>query len=566
MHNIFHCVICDCTEYFSWEGAITPLFCPNSCQRYIDLLDDRAFQRCCSCEAVPEWSCNSDISIGTLYIEYINSKGWNQLIEDSNSLNHFTRVDHTTGFMSELPQNICDFPNLVHIDFSGNDIHETGGLSCMRYLDTVILSGNRISSVGKNTFVGLKYLRKIDLSGNLISSVGLGTLSASGIGIAYMNFSDNILQNIDMTNVVIENPFCRLNYSGNRLTDITNKRDWRVDTNKSYGSGGTVDLTNNFFRDFFDLRTLGFPDLVLFGKLIRFSFDLRNSKWDCNCRMLPFLTLSELILRVISSDIFLVRCSSPEHMKGNLVIDYVKNKSLDLFICQIKMDCPSLCYCFDQPSQNRTVVNCSHRGLDRMPRYLPKNPNLVVDLRGNRIRHIENMSYLSNVSALEKNQDLFAWINSKFVPSLEGHGYRLFLPYRDLEPGSIREEELRERMFHSKNVIVFLSEDYISDDSTWSVIEWRLAWNAYRSCHDKEIILINFDQMRACNVENVAAKAFIRLGLFVDFANKKHELMKSIMNRLGNIFSSRQQRFFKNFKPTFNSNKIGPMKRKTKEI
>jgi hypothetical protein len=47
--------------------------------------------------------------------------------------------------------------------------------------------------------------------------------------------------------------------------------------------------------------------------------------------------------------------------------------------------CPPKCPCFDQPSQGRTVVNCSHSGKTKLPSALPHHMHLDVDFSHNRI-------------------------------------------------------------------------------------------------------------------------------------------------------------------------------------
>ena len=429
--------------------------------------------------------------------------------------------------------------------------------------------------------------------------------------------------------------------------------------------------------------------------------------------MQPFLKLSEDVVEVINRDIFGLKCFSPDHMKGHLVIDYIRNKSYDSFICDINQFCPYPCKCFEQPGRNRTVVNCSNRGFAKMPNNLPKSTNIYFDLSFNSVTDIEEWDYLSNISLLnisgnnlerisESSLDLLHkatsidlrgnynikklprkiqnfnacvfhfgdltidcscetnwikewiltskgssqcdrtkllqcntesgvvlaidlqecitnndvmktvaiilisvtvgvafsiivchyyryeiylfWIHLQqathrqdmenpckfdaylslndtdnrliryvtryFVPYLEHRGYRLLFPSRDSLPGASREEEILANMEKCRNFIVFASADYFDSEQLWCNMEWRHAWNFYTQSIQSRLIFVNYDQLRSCDVQQSSARAFVRLRIYEDFANRRHDFLPNVVRKLGPV--TRRYRLLRNAKPKFN--------------
>ncbi|KAK3086799.1 hypothetical protein FSP39_023622 [Pinctada imbricata] len=402
----------ECSNFYRWEKTNKLLFCPDRCSKLTFAIDQ---DRCCSCDAVPEWSCDSNFTSRRLYVEYTDIKGRSIVVDQENGAHDVIKMSHVNGYMSDFPVNLCDLPNTVEIDFSYNYIRKLCGISCLVNLDTIILKHNQITVVRQNTFLKLRHIRKVDLSYNRIALFELGTISSAGSGINHFDLSNNYLTSIDAIDIVLETPFCKTDLSDNHITEITNENEWVVKTNITYGSGGRVDFRGNQFTKFMDFEYLGFKDLTLLGKLMGFTFDIRDAKFPCDCKLQPFLALSEDVLAHVYRDFFKLRCASPEHMKGDLIVDLVRNKSLDMFVCEIKRNCSKPCRCYEQPSQNRTVVNCSNQGLNKMPRPLPMHHNLDIDLSGNNIHKIENVKYLSNISKIDLSDNNISTIPQFFV-------------------------------------------------------------------------------------------------------------------------------------------------------
>lgn len=134
---------------------------------------------------------------------------------------------------------------MVKLDLSQNEISIFENISCLMNLDTLLLARNEISHVKNETFSGLSLLRVLDLSDNVIKVLEPNTLSDTSLFLHNVNFRKNQMQTIDITNVVIENPFCKIDYTENKITDLTNEASFQIDPNKVYGDGGFIDLAEN---------------------------------------------------------------------------------------------------------------------------------------------------------------------------------------------------------------------------------------------------------------------------------------------------------------------------------
>ena len=384
----------------------TYLLCPSShCD---EKLVNEYIEDCCQCSAKPVWELQPDL-MGSLYIEYRDRRG-RSLVFTTVLYRKFQYLGlvHTEGFVSRFPENICEFAEkLVKIDFSQNGVVNIENISCLINLDTLILTKNLITYVQNTTFSGLALLRVLDLSKNMIKEVEPMAISGTLTFIHFANFHDNVMETVDITNIIIENPFCIIDYSGNQINKLVNTVSFKMDPNKIYGNGGYVDFKNNLFQTWINFTELGFSDLTLFGKILHFGFDLRGANWTCDCKMQPFLQQVKLSLSLIWRDYYNITCSHPSELFGVSIANLTLNNRLDRLICNISTsnDCPVGCLCFEQPSEKRTVVNCTGAGLNAMPSKLPAYNNIELFLENNSIRELGERDYLSSIQRLEINDN-----------------------------------------------------------------------------------------------------------------------------------------------------------------
>lgn len=116
-------------------------------------------------------------------------------------------------------------------------------------------------------------------------------------------------------------------------------------------------------------------------------------------------------------------------------------------------------------------------------------------------------------------------------------GYSVYFPPTDGIVGNIREEEIINQVGKSRNYIVLLSGKITENgcDEMWQGMEWRYIWNNFKSQpNSKNIVIINYAQLRPSDFEISPIRAFLALNVCIDFANRKHMMLKNICLRLGN--------------------------------
>ena len=96
----------------------------------------------------------------------------------------------------------------------------------------------------------------------------------------------------------------------------------------------------------------------------------------------------------------------------------------------------------------------------------------------------------------EENADLMSWVLGKLCPYLEQRGYICFLPARDLEFGSVREDEIRIMIDKSKTYIVILTREFTCELERWIEIEWRNCLDKYKADCSRRFAVVNYDIFR----------------------------------------------------------------------
>ena len=401
-------------SYFPWQQPKhnrSTLMCPNTC--LTDHILERDQLSCCCCGAQPIWNIPPTWPYRQVDIEYMSRRGGGRAVYNANDVSrNISKLIHTDGFLTVIPDNICQFPDLVEVDLTQNRIMVLMNVNCLQRLDTLILKNNRITSLSNVTLIGMTELRTLDLSNNLLTTIDPTAISDPSLGMLNVNFKDNSLATIDITNIAIESPFCIVDYSNNDVKKIVNEIGWMVDKAKDYGEGGYVDFSENAQLVFPDVKSLGFEDIVDFGKFYSFGFDFRNVNFSCDCKMQPFLEMSMDAIKKIWRNYFEVTCAGPPALQGVSIIDLMKSDRLDDLTCDlgVKDRCPFGCLCFHQPSKRRVVVDCSNTSKTDLPISLPPSPDgslLELVFNSNTIKEFNERSYLNQTRTLDMdNNDL----------------------------------------------------------------------------------------------------------------------------------------------------------------
>lgn len=150
-----------------------------------------------------------------------------------------------------------------------------------------------------------------------------------------------------------------------------------------------------------------------------------------------------------------------------------------------------------------------------------------------------NLQYKNDVyiTVHEDDQAQVIWALKILIPYLGNRGYSVYFPPTDGIIGNIREEEIINQVGKSRNYIVLLTGKFTENgcDEMWQGMEWRYIWNSFKSQpHLKNIVIINYAQLRPYDFEISPIRAFLALNFCIDFANRKHMMLKNICLRLGN--------------------------------
>ena len=137
------------------------------------------------------------------------------------------------------------------------------------------------------------------------------------------------------------------------------------------------------------------------------------------------------------------------------------------------------------------------------------------------------------ISFNEDNESLRLWVLSVLSKALETSGYRIYIPCRDLPFGSVKEELILDAVVNTRNYIVIPCDDYKVGGTPWTKIEWKYIWHSFKEQLERNIIIVNFDQIEVGDEMHKQLRAFMRLGHDIDFSNINHNLMKEVKKRLG---------------------------------
>ncbi|CAG2230863.1 unnamed protein product [Mytilus edulis] len=526
---------------------------------------------CCICQSKPDVN-----NLGNLRIVN-NRKHYGPEIVNNGGKHEFYALNHTYGRLQVLPWNICNFKGLFTIDLSFNKIKTIHIISCLTNIDTLLLRGNNIQYMHNDTFMNMRFLRIIDLSSNKVSLMDPGFLYNMHGSLFYLNLSFNKMSTLDITNGIAakQDYFCLVDYSHNSIKSLTNKKTWKLKMNTTLGHGGMVNLSNNSLTAFFDLNTLrflGFEQLFLIGKLMNYGFDLRDNKWNCDCKIYQFAKAAEPFAKKAEIDfrennINSLHRSMAELNPCNIYLDTVEMqcKCEDIWLQQWLPKSDSECH-------KNVHVLCRLKGQLISIKSMTKkdlgcripNTNFIwistiivaafiivvllsasifsfrfeILIIGRKfIKYFRGTSYPMTlfydvyIACNEEDEKIRLWLTSHLLPSLEVNNMlRVFWPCRDSEIGVPREEEMINVMSNTQTFIIILSEEY-KGPVRWNEKEWKHAWHNYTHDLNREIIIINYDLLEANEIAKRYLGAFLRIGQFIDFSNHK----KSIENEIASL-------------------------------
>ncbi|KAH3881294.1 uncharacterized protein LOC127879809 [Dreissena polymorpha] len=393
------------------------------------------YEKCCTCSSTTTWSGQEK----ALLIEYISVSGKSLMVDpDMFNDSNVYKIEHHEGVMTEIPSDICDWDKdtrlkvfsrhvnesmkywhyIVQIDFSKNKVRKVESLNCLKKLDKLDLSHNKITHFKNTTINQLTHLRHLDLSYNHIVSMDPACISQPSQNLFVANFEHNRLAVLDITNAFSVNPFCHVDYTSNIIDKFVNALGFTLDKNKTYGPGFVSFNENNFerFPDFTSL--LGLSSLAEFGQLSSFGFDFRDIELDCDCYLEPFLSMGQNLKDVLWREYFNITCANPPSLRN------VKVPNLNPYdlVCNLTREdnCPQECTCIDRPNTDTLYVTCTN--LKELPAFLPNSTLtrfISLTLPNNEIKVLSNKSYISKISFLDISNNHLEQIDDGVIAALE---------------------------------------------------------------------------------------------------------------------------------------------------
>ncbi|VDI27710.1 Hypothetical predicted protein [Mytilus galloprovincialis] len=140
------------------------------------------------------------------------------------------------------------------------------------------------------------------------------------------------------------------------------------------------------------------------------------------------------------------------------------------------------------------------------------------------------IAYDVYISCNEQDPNLRKWITYTLLSYFKDKRLSVFLPYRDCQPGTPREDEIRETMAKSRNMVIILSEVCDDISKPWLSLELRYAWLNYRNDWRRNIVIINYDLLETKDLSDKYIKAFFRLGKCIDFSNYTKDINPKVIS------------------------------------
>jgi hypothetical protein len=123
------------------------------------------------------------------------------------------------------------------------------------------------------------------------------------------------------------------------------------------------------------------------------------------------------------------------------------------------------------------------------------------------------------ISFDEHNEQVLRYVFRSFIPMLQKLRLTTFLLVRDSEIGDVTEECIIQKINDSGTFVFFLTSSASIENGSVFAIEWRHAWNRYKSVSFYDILLINFDLLRMSDIKDQRIKAISAVGNSVQFSD-----------------------------------------------
>ena len=131
-----------------------------------------------------------------------------------------------------------------------------------------------------------------------------------------------------------------------------------------------------------------------------FAITIYTDSLVCDCG--DFTAKQYNVQYYFNLDLTQAICSAPTNLRNSSFAAI----SIDDMVCNVKDECPSNCKCFEQPSTNSTIINCTDAGLTDLPTTLPTLNRLPgfkyhLILSKNHINRLNHKEYINETTRLD---------------------------------------------------------------------------------------------------------------------------------------------------------------------
>lgn len=387
----------------------------------------------CACSAMPKWSA-SDLS--PLSLEYFSRRGDSRVFfnGERNGTGNYFSLFVEGGFLSMLPENLCDYPQTLEMHFPRNKIKTLRNLGCVEKLTDVNLSFNKIKRILKSFFSGLSRLWYLNLSYNEISYIEPGSFNDETLDLVHLDVSHNYIKFLDISNVFLSKIFCRISYAYNLIWDFSNEAQNPINVTDQFAEEGFVDFSYNVIErlprdERLDLVYSFLGTHVLHRLIIR----LVGNPLICDCFLEEFLWYIGKIETVydIDDDYLGYRCKLPSTLENvSIVRSFIYKNNFDQLVCKLS-HCPETCSCVFQSSKFRIIVDCTESFNDtvlpdfdftKMTENVRNHSKILssvinVYLSGRHVKTLDQRNYFLNASYFDLSYNSVEMITDRFLVS-----------------------------------------------------------------------------------------------------------------------------------------------------
>ncbi|XP_054762235.2 protein artichoke-like [Lytechinus pictus] len=210
-----------------------------------------------------------------------------------------------------VPDAFGGFNRLHRLMMSDNTLERLpdGVFRLLGTLETLNLQNNSLTEISDKAFQGLSALSNLNLAENKLTNGKMKWLKHIQ-SVQTLNLIGNRFGEISSGDFEVAGNLRYLYLSNNNLTKVSVRNDSRLYL-------FNLTLSHNNLTNLQDFSAHVLPGRVL---------DLAGNPWNCNCRLIQYLTDLTRRSRIRFDNEYQIRCNSPDHLQGVKTMDLVRSK------------------------------------------------------------------------------------------------------------------------------------------------------------------------------------------------------------------------------------------------